>query len=124
MSLGTDFEKHAYWKENAKEHPRPVNVVTHLVGYGDLDTRHCKVKASAAKEFVGRKTHTITSGKAQVTYWDRIKCKEHFGKPLGAIIRQATINPDSLIWKSLEDSLPKMYCADLSEAYVMQEVQD
>jgi hypothetical protein len=53
--------------------------------------------------------------KGQGSYWDRIKCKEHFGNPTGAVKRQATINPDSQIWKSLEDSLPKMYCADLAE---------
>ncbi len=60
----------------------------------------------------------------------RAKCKEptgtgssakmQFGNPRGAVKRQATINPDSWIWKSLDDSLPKMYCADLAEAYVMQ----
>jgi hypothetical protein len=49
-----------------------------------------------------------------------IKCKEHFGNPMGAVKRQATINPDSQIWKSLEDSLPKIYCANIAEAYVMQ----
>jgi hypothetical protein len=37
-----------------------------------------------------------------------------------AVKRQATINPGSQLWKSLEDSLPKMYCADLAEAYVAQ----
>jgi hypothetical protein len=93
----------------------------HLFGDGDLDAGHHKVNPSAPKEFLAKKTHTIASGKAQGTYWYRIKCKECFGNPLGAVIRQATINLDAQIWKSLEDSLPKMYCADLTEAYVTQE---
>jgi hypothetical protein len=40
---------------------------------------------------------------------------------LEAVIRQATINLNSQVWKSLEDSLPKLYCVDLAEAHVMQE---
>jgi hypothetical protein len=92
----------------------------HLFGDGDLDAGHRKIKPSAAKEFVARKTRTITSGKAQGTYWNRIKCKEHCGNSPEAVMRQArTINLDSQVWKSLEDSVPKMYCADISEAYVM-----
>jgi hypothetical protein len=65
MSLRTKIEMHAYWQGYAEECPRPVNVVTHLIGDGDLDAGHHKVKAPAAKEFVARKTHTIPSGKAQ-----------------------------------------------------------
>jgi hypothetical protein len=38
-----------------------------------------------------------------------------------AVIRQATINLNSQVWKSLEDSLPKLYCVNLAEAYVTQE---
>jgi hypothetical protein len=30
-----------------------------------------------------------------------------------AVVRQATINLDSQIWKSLGDSLPELYCVDL-----------
>jgi hypothetical protein len=71
-------------------------------------------------EFIARKIHTIASGEARGTYWDRIKCKERFENPPRAVIRQATINPDSQVWQSLEDSLPNMYCADLTEANVMQ----
>jgi hypothetical protein len=67
-------------------------VVTHLFGDGDLDAGHHKVKASAEKEFVARKTRTITSGKAQGASWNRIKCKERFGNPPEAVMRQATIN--------------------------------
>jgi hypothetical protein len=93
-SLGTDFEMHAYWQGYTEE--------------------------PAAKELVARNTRTIASGKAQGTYWTRIKCKEHCGNPPEAVIGQATINLDSQVWKFLEDSLPKLYCADLAEAYVMQ----
>jgi hypothetical protein len=161
-SLGTDFEMLAYRQGYSEEHLWPVNAVAHLFGDGDLDAGHdCKVKASAAKEFVEMKkpqgdhelsqaqkhqlevivmtnkldkpqveakamvsrahelTHTIPPGQAQGTYWGRIKCKEHFGNPREAVKRQATINPDSQIWKSLEDSLSKIYCVDLAEAYVM-----
>ncbi len=79
------------------------------------------MKAPAAKESIASKTRTIASGKTQRTYWNRIKCKERFGNPPEAFIGQATINLDSQIWKYLEYSLPKLYCADLAEAYVMQE---
>ncbi len=68
-SLGTDFETHAYWQGYAEE--------------------------PAAKELVARNTCTIASGKAQGTYWNRIKCKECSGNPPKAVIGQATINPDS-----------------------------
>jgi hypothetical protein len=119
--LGTDFELHAYWKVCAEEHPRPVYVIRHLLGDGDLDAGNHKVKAPTAKEFVARKAHTIASGKAQGTYWNRIKCKECFENPPEAVIEQATITPFSQVWKSLEDSLPKLYCADLDEAYFKQE---
>ncbi len=68
MSLGTDFEMHPYWQGYAQKHLRPVNEVTHLLRDGDLDAGHRKVKAPAAKKFVVRKTHTITSGKVQGTY--------------------------------------------------------
>jgi hypothetical protein len=84
-------------------------VVTHLLGDGDLNAGHHKVKAPAAEESVARKTHTITSSKAQGTYWNRIKCKECCGNLPEAVIGQATINLDSQVWKSLENSLPKLY---------------
>jgi hypothetical protein len=48
-------------------------------------------------------------------------CKEHLGSRPEAVVRQATINLDSRLWKSLWDSLPELYCMDLAEAYVMQE---
>jgi hypothetical protein len=63
------------------------------------------VKPPTAKGFVARKTHIIASGKARVTE---------------AVIGQATINLDSQVWNSLEDSLPELYCVDLAEADVMQ----
>jgi hypothetical protein len=94
-SLGTDFEKHAYRQ-----------------GY---------VEEPAAKHFIARKACTIALSKAQGTHWNVIKCKEHLGNHPEAVIGQATINLDSQVWKSLEDSLPDLYCIDLAEAYVTQE---
>jgi hypothetical protein len=82
-SFGTDFEMHAYWQGYAEE--------------------------PAVKDLLARNTHTIASSKAQGTYWKRIKCKECCGNPLEAVIGQATINPNSQVWKSCEDSLPKLY---------------
>jgi hypothetical protein len=90
MSLGTDFEMHACWHAYAEEHPRPVNVVIHLLGDGDLDAGHHKVKALIAKEFVARKARTIASGKAQGTHWNRIKCKECCRNPPEPVIGQAS----------------------------------
>jgi hypothetical protein len=87
MSLRTDFETHASWQVYAEEHTRPLNVVTHLFGDGDLDAGHRRVKASAANEFVARKTRTIASGKARGTHWNRIKCRERFEILPGAVIR-------------------------------------
>jgi hypothetical protein len=55
MSLATDFEMHGFGQRYGEEHLRPANAATHLFGDGDLDVGHCKVKASAAKEFVARK---------------------------------------------------------------------
>jgi hypothetical protein len=51
-------------------------------------------------------------GKPGTGYWNRIKCKERCGNLSEAVIGHATINIDSWVWKSLEDSLPKLYCAD------------
>jgi hypothetical protein len=95
MSLGTDFETHANWQGSLKE--------------------------PAAKDLVARKACTIALSKAQGTHWNGNKCKERLGNHLEAVVRQTTINLDSQVWKSLEDSLPKLYCVDLVEAYVMQE---
>jgi hypothetical protein len=74
----------------------------------------------AAKDFVARNTCTIASSKGPGIYWNRIKCKECCGNPPEAVIGQATINLDSQVWKSLQDSLPELQCADLAEAYVQQ----
>ncbi len=49
------------------------------------------------------------------------KKSEHLGNHPEAVIGQAPINLDSQVWKSLGDSLPKLYCIDLVEAYVTQE---
>jgi hypothetical protein len=94
-SLGTDFEMHAKWQ-----------------GY---------VEVPIANDFVARKVRTIALSKVQGTHWNRIKCQEHLGNRQEAVARQATINLNSQVWKSLWDSLPKLYCIDLAEAYVMQE---
>ncbi len=58
---------------------------------------------------------------AQGTHWNVIRCKECLGNCPEAVIRQAIINLDSRVWKSLEDSLPNLYLVDLPEAYVTQE---
>jgi hypothetical protein len=95
MSLWTDFETHAKWQ-----------------GY---------VEEPAAKNFLARKVRTIQLNKVQGTSWNTIKCKEHVGSRPKAVIRQATINLDSQLWKSLWVSLPELYCIDLAEAYVTRE---
>jgi hypothetical protein len=69
MSLGTDFEMHAYWQ-----------------GY---------VEEPTAKDFVARMACTIASSKAQGTHWNVIKCKECLGNFPEAVIGEATINLDS-----------------------------
>ncbi len=89
-SHGTDFETHTNWQ-----------------GY---------IEEPAAKYFVVRKACTIALSKAQGTHWNRIKCKEHSGNCPEAVVRQATFNLNSRVWKTLEDSLPKLYCVDLAEA--------
>ncbi len=95
MSLGTDFETHAYWQEY--------------------------VEVPAAMGVVARKVHTIALSEVQGTHWNVIKCQECLGNHPEAVGRQATINLNSPIWKSLEDSLPKLYCVDLAEAYLTPE---
>jgi hypothetical protein len=94
MSLRTDFETHPKWQ-----------------GY---------VEESTAKDFIARKS-TIELTKVQGTSWNMIKCKECLRSCPEAVVRQATINLDSQVWKSLGDSLPELYCIDLAYAYVMQE---
>jgi hypothetical protein len=87
-SLGTDFETHAKWQ-----------------GY---------IEEPTAKDFVARKVHTIALNKVQGTHWNVIKCQECLGNHPEAVIRQATINLNLRVWKSLEDSLPELYCIDLA----------
>jgi hypothetical protein len=94
-SLGTDFEKHAKW-QGSNEEP-------------------------AAKDFAARKVCTIKLNEVQGTSWNAIKCKERLRSHPKAVIRQATINFYSRVWKSLWDSFPELYCVDLAEAYVTQE---
>jgi hypothetical protein len=95
MSLGTDFEKRAKWQGSV----------------GEL----------AAKDFVVRKVRTIKWNKVQGTIWNAIKCKECLRSHPEAVFRQATINLNLQVWKSLGDSFPKLYSVDLAEAYVTQE---
>ncbi len=73
------------------------------------------------KDFVAKQVCTIKLTKVQGTNGNAIKCKEHLRCHSEAVIRQATINLYSQIWKSLGDSFPKLYCIDSAEAYVMQE---
>jgi hypothetical protein len=94
-SLRTDFEMHAKWQ-----------------GY---------VEEPTAKDFVSRQVYTIALDEVKGTHWNAIKCKEHLRSCPEAVVRQATINLNSRVWKSLEDSLPELYCIDLAEAYVTRE---
>ncbi len=90
--LGTDFEKRAKWLGSVEE--------------------------PAAKDFVARKVRAIEWNKVQGTIWNATKCKERLRSHPEAVIRQATINLYSRVWKSLGDSFPKLYCVDLAEACV------
>jgi hypothetical protein len=94
-SLGTDFEKRAKWQ-----------------GY---------VEEPAAKDFVASKVRTIVLTKVQGTSWNAIKCKERLRNRPEAVVRQATINLYSRVWKTLGDFFPKLYCVGSAEAYVTQE---
>jgi hypothetical protein len=87
-SLGTDFKIHAKWQGSVEE--------------------------PAANDFVARKVCTTILNEVQGTNWNAIKCKEHLGSHPEAVVRQATINLDSRVWKSLGDSLPELYCFDLA----------
>ncbi len=79
------------------------------------------VEEPAAKDFVERNVSTIELNEVLGTHWNANKCKEHLGNHPEAVIKQATINLDSQVWKSLGDSLPELYCIDLAEAYVTLE---
>ncbi len=74
-SFGTDFEKRAIWQESIEE--------------------------PAAKEFVVKKVRTIEWNEVQGTSWKAITCKERLRNHPEAVVRQATINLDSVVWKSL-----------------------
>jgi hypothetical protein len=50
------------------------------------------VEELAAKDFVGRKVHTIEWNEVQGTIWNMIKCKERLRSHPEAVVRQATIN--------------------------------
>ncbi len=95
MSLGTDIEKRAKWQGSVEE--------------------------PTAMDYVARKVHTIEWNKVQGTIWNTIKCKERLRSCPEAVVRQASINLHSRVWKSLGDSFPELYWVDLAEAYVTQE---
>jgi hypothetical protein len=94
-SFRTDFETHAKWQ-----------------GY---------IEEPTAKDFVAREVRTIKLNEVQGTHWNTNKCKERLGNCPEAVVRQATINLYSQVWKSLGDSLPELCCVDLAEAHVTQE---
>ena len=87
-SVGTDFETHAEWQGSIEE--------------------------AAVKYFVARKVLTIELNEVQGTNWNVIKCKDRWGSRPEAVVRQATINLDSRLGKSLGDSLPELYCVVLA----------
>jgi hypothetical protein len=95
-SVRTDFKTHAIWQGSIEE---PA-----LKGF-----------------FVARKVCSIQLNKVHGTNWNAIECTEHLGSHPEAVVRQATFNLDSRLWKSLGDSLPELYCVDLAKAYVTQE---
>jgi hypothetical protein len=79
------------------------------------------VEKPAAKDFVAREVHTIELNEVQGSHWNANKCQERLGNRTETVVGQETISHDSGVWKSLGDSLPKLYCVDLAEAYVTQE---
>jgi hypothetical protein len=89
---------------------QPIEDVTSLGTYFEMYAKWqgC-IEESAAKDFVARKVHTIAMSKVQGTHWNAIKCQERLGNRPEAVIGQAAINLDSRVWKSLGDSLPKLY---------------
>jgi len=72
------------------------------------------IEEPAAKDFVAKKFHTIALNEVQGTQWNAIKCQECLWNSPEAVVRQATLNLNSQVWKSFEDSLPKLYCVDLA----------
>jgi hypothetical protein len=95
MSLRTDFEMHSKWQGSVEE--------------------------PATKDFVAREVGTIDLNEVQETHLNTNKCQECLGNRPEAVVRQATISLYSQVWKSFEDSLPKLYCIELAKAYVTQE---
>jgi hypothetical protein len=52
---------------------------------------------------------------------ERDQVQRAFGKSSRSCHRTSNNQTYSRVWKSLEDSLPKLYCVDLAEAYVIRE---
>ncbi len=82
-SLRTDFETHTIW--------------------------HGYIEEPTAKDFIARNARTIALSKAQGTHWDVIKCKLHLGIAQ-KLSRTSNNQPYTRVWKSLKDSLTKLYC--------------
>jgi hypothetical protein len=80
-SFGTDFVTHTNWQGSVKE--------------------------PTAKDSIAKNVCTTVLNKVQRTNWNAIKCKERLGSRPEAVVRQATINLVSRVWKSLGDSLPE-----------------
>ncbi len=81
-------------RESSQAQERQLEVIA-MTNKLDKPQVEAEAMASRAHEL----TDTIAPGKVQESYcyWDRIKRKECFGNPKGAVKRQGAINPDSQI---------------------------
>jgi hypothetical protein len=61
------------------------------------------------KGFVAKKARTIPLREARGTHWNVIKCKSRLGMSRSCHMTSDN-QPYSRVWKSLGDSLPKLYC--------------
>jgi hypothetical protein len=68
------------------------------------------LKEPAAKVFVARKAHTIALRENLRNPTEHDQVQRALGNHPETVIGQATINLYSQVWKSPEDSLPKLYC--------------
>ncbi len=95
---------------------KPIEGMTFLGTDFEKPKWQGSIEEPTAKDFVARKVHTIEWNKVQGTIWNMIKCEEHLRSHSEAVVRQATINLYSWVWKSLGDSFPELYCVDWAEA--------
>jgi hypothetical protein len=72
---------------------------------------HAKWQGSV-EEPVVKEVCTIKLNKVQGTNCKVNKCKEHLVSHSETVVRHATINLDSQVWKSHGDSLLDSYCID------------